>query len=205
MINRRFAIGSMIATMAGATLASADLVVIDHGSRQSKLIVTDHGTAPTKPAGPPATVVYYWSAAANYPPPANFPCPFCRRWDAERSKVTGVQWVNGRGLGPEPKSYPSFRVGNPKAERTIKGWLGPAWFVQQMKAPRATAYPASFAPPEWGESSGTRPGLIAHLSSRVHPGFHTDWLQSLTWPQLVAVHSDSHNGRVRWEFVNKGS
>lgn len=63
-------------------------------------------------------------------------------------------------------------------------------------------YPSTFHPPEWTEGSGTVNGMVSHLAG--WHGFSGRWVKSLSWGQLVALHSDVHNSRVRWEFVQRG-
>lgn len=43
-----------------------------------------------------------------------------------------------------------------------------------------------------------------HMTQSVHAGrFPVDWLQSLSWDELQSLHSDDHEGRVKWDYVPK--
>lgn len=43
-----------------------------------------------------------------------------------------------------------------------------------------------------------------HLTVGPHAGkFNPDWLRSLSWAELQSLHSDDHEGRVHWQFVNR--
>lgn len=45
-----------------------------------------------------------------------------------------------------------------------------------------------------------------HLASGQHAGkFDPAWLQSLSNAELQALHSDDHEGRVKWEYVVRGA
>lgn len=61
---------------------------------------------------------------------------------------------------------------------------------------------------EWHLTSGeSANSLRSHLSSPQpeHHGayFNRAWLNTLTFHQLVGLHSDAHNGRVQWQYVGK--
>lgn len=63
---------------------------------------------------------------------------------------------------------------------------------------------------EWHLTSGeSRGSLISHLSTpqREHHGAYFDrgWLSTLTYNELVGVHSDAHNNRVQWQYVGRVS
>lgn len=43
-----------------------------------------------------------------------------------------------------------------------------------------------------------------HLTTGEHAGqFDADWLRTLDAKQLQALHADSHEGRVQWQFVQR--
>lgn len=214
-MDRRTAIGSILASLVG-TVAQAELIVTDHGltvPADSGLIVVDYGAMVPQfvAAKPDRLIVYYWSTS---------PCPPCARFHREKSKLTWIEFRDGRKetRGSEPPSYPFYRVdvpGDPTRWYPISGWLGPEWFegelgkrgIRPAKARKVShaqsshGYPTSFTGQEWGVWPSTKPRMIQHLDNEAIHNFDRDWLHSLTWPQLVALHSDSHNRCVRWQFV----
>ena len=87
------------------------------------------------------------------------------------------------------------RPGREKEPATVKrsgnyplrgGW----WIVNQ--------YPAR-------ANSPSKNYIISHLlAGGVHAGkFAADWIKSLSIPELHSLHSDDHEGRIRWAYVNK--
>lgn len=54
-------------------------------------------------------------------------------------------------------------------------------------------------------NSPSRSYIIRHLTAGgVHAGkFAADWLASLSIPELHSLHSDDHEGHIRWNYVNK--
>lgn len=41
-----------------------------------------------------------------------------------------------------------------------------------------------------------------HLTGSEHTGkFNRDWLRSLSWAELQSLHSDDHDGKVKWSYV----
>jgi len=49
-------------------------------------------------------------------------------------------------------------------------------------------------------------GSWQHMTKGEHAGkYSSQWLKSLTWQELQSLHSDDHEGRVKWEYVIRPS
>ena len=49
-------------------------------------------------------------------------------------------------------------------------------------------------------------GSWQHMTQGEHRGkFDANWLKSLSWSELQSLHSDDHEHRVQWSYVNKPS
>lgn len=78
----------------------------------------------------------------------------------------------------------------------------------QVRSQRAGCYLARSY--EWHLTRGeSRSALISHLSvpRREHHGasFERSWLSTLSFTELVGLHSDAHNGRVQWQYVGRST
>lgn len=73
--------------------------------------------------------------------------------------------------------------------------------VRQIQ-PQRGGYPSTFVGTEYTVDPPTRRRIIWHLYAE-HGGFGWQWLNSLTWPQLLACHSDLHNGRLQVQLVGR--
>lgn len=71
--------------------------------------------------------------------------------------------------------------------------------VQQVEPVAKSGYPVRGS--WWTGCSGWQ-----HLASGEHIGkFPTEWLKSLTWAEVQSLHSDDHEGKVKWEYVPKST
>ena len=97
------------------------------------------------------------------------------------------QWGDAVDAMPTLKEMPSLRE--------MPAIVRPAL---QPPAVKAAGYPLR-------GSWWTHPGEIhAHLLSGEHAGkFDRDWIRSLTVSEAESLHSDDHEGRVKWQFVVK--
>ena len=79
-----------------------------------------------------------------------------------------------------------------------KVWVaGPAKKVLQPSTPQASHYPIRG---NWW--SGCR--NWSHLTKGVHAGkFDPTYLKRLSYEELQSLHSDAHEGRTKWQYVNK--
>lgn len=127
-------------------------------------------------------------------------------WDLE-----GKKWLRS---SKQPPTYKQVATGNWETKayqyKSCNGrscswktgykkvWVaGPAKKVLQPSTPQASHYPVRG---NWW--SGCR--NWTHLTKGVHAGkFNSAYLQSLSWEELQSLHSDTHEGRTKWQYVNK--
>lgn len=82
------------------------------------------------------------------------------------------------------------------------GWPGKAEFLRSYNATLKPAPKATSAryPVRGSWWSGCRDW--EHMTRGEHRGkFDKAWLRSLSWAELQSLHSDDHEGRVKWEHV----
>ncbi len=126
--------------------------------------------------------------------------------------VTKIPAVVVLDLG-KPIAVLQWTEQNPKlptAEDIVAAYNTPAKAVAQAAArqvqPQQTAqrggYPSTFVGTEYTVDPPSRRRIIWHLYAE-HGGFGWQWLNSLSWPQLLAAHSDLHNGRLQWQLVGR--
>lgn len=70
--------------------------------------------------------------------------------------------------------------------------------------PQRSGYPVRGS--HWSYPGNSRADIIAHLQSGEHRGkFNRAWLESLSYQQLLSLHDDDHEHRVRGAYINGGS
>lgn len=151
-------------------------------------------------------------------------CPPCLRWKKEIApwlKASG--WIIGTGegnhlqysggTGYEYEVLPTFiRLKDGKEVARHEGYadkddirrlLGNAQRVSSgSKFTSGSNYPVRSA--WWTFPGNTREDMIEHLQEGFHAGkFSEQWLETLTWPELNSLHSDDHEGKVRWPTNRK--
>lgn len=165
---------------------------------------------PTPPAPSDARpVVYYW-VSSN--------CGRCEVWKRDRPQLDrSLRFVDGRKLWPNyaVSSYPSFwwRGADGKWKGS-EGYASATALLQAVNrtrvrpferiAERQQSYRTRAKSEWWTSPAKTREDLIRHLQGGEHAGkFTLAYLQSLTWEQLNALHSDDHERRVQWPLVSR--
>ena len=69
--------------------------------------------------------------------------------------------------------------------------------VKEQPAPRTSYYPVR-------NSWWTGMYSYKHFLTKSHSGkFNEDWLKRLSYEELQSLHSDDHEGRVKWQYVNR--
>lgn len=123
-------------------------------------------------------------------------------WDLE-----GKKWLRS---SKQPPTYKQVATGHWETKtykscngRNCKTYTKQVWVtdspkkVLQPSTPRTSYYPVRGS---WW--SGCR--SWQHLTTGPHAGkFDSAYLQKLSWEELQSLHSDSHEGRTKWQYVNK--
>lgn len=121
-------------------------------------------------------------------------------WDLE-----GKKWIRSSKQPPkytqvtsghwETKTYKSCNGRNCKTY-TKRIWI-PGKKIAQPSTPKQANYPVRGS---WW--TGCR--NWTHLTKGQHAGkFDSAYLQKLSWEELQSLHSDNHEGRTKWQYVNK--
>lgn len=78
------------------------------------------------------------------------------------------------------------------------------WVPYTASNPQSSTSSNPYYPTRGGLWSGC--GSWKHLTQGEHRGkFDPTWLQGLSWNELQSLHSDDHDGRVKWQYVVRGS
>lgn len=78
------------------------------------------------------------------------------------------------------------------------------WVPYATSNPQSSTSTDSYYPTRRSLWSGC--GSWKHLTQGEHRGkFDPTWLQGLSWNELQSLHSDDHEGRVKWQYVVRGS
>jgi len=168
------------------------------------------GTVLAPPVSPAVIGDIYYYPKSN--------CPPCRNSESDQPTLTEFRFIKAlpdAWSKRQTEGFPHFRwMVDGKWSGEAHGWYGPAAFREAFK--RSQSAPASaksdpsnrsgaaFYPIRGNWWSGC--GSWQHLTQGEHRGkFDPAWLSRLSWAEIQSLHSDDHDHRVKWQYVNKFS
>ena len=126
-------------------------------------------------------------------------------WDLENK-----QWVRSSKPIP-PKAKPAghwetrtfqYKVCNGRGSCHWETGSKSVWVADAPTQPKQTAKLKSKYPIRSGWWTGM--SSYKHLLTGIHAGnFNENWLKSLSYEELQSLHSDHHEGKVKWHYVNQ--